>query len=215
MTTAQIIDAIKAEGGFDTSSSSVSRATILGWVNDRYLRAVSDAKWRTVELEMGPTVADQAQYAIPTNVVDIRSLQVGTSRPWLRVTTEEMWSLAAGGSTVYDVEGAFAPNFEADGDQVVHLWPTPSEAGGSIKVLAALIPTALTDSSGSSPSLPEDLQRPILVKGGVAEGRSLVDERTDLAAPYEQSYADGVSKLKARKSSRVGSGAWQARVGGR
>lgn len=216
MNVSAIIDAVVNEGGFDTSAVDTTRAVILGWVQTRYNSALSSSRWRKMSVAFGPTVAGQAQYAIPSHVIDLKRLRVDGSRPWLRVSGEELWDLQAGAAWLRGVTGAYAPNFEADADQVVELWPAPEVSGLSIDTLCEVTDTTLLVDdrvgAGSTPNLPDDLHRPILVKGAIAEGLTVVEKRADLAAPFEQEAAEATKELTRRARSRVGSGPWQARV---
>jgi hypothetical protein len=210
-----IIDAIVAEGGFDTDSTDTSRTVILGWVQTRYDQALSSSRYRKQAVALGPTVAGQAQYAIPAYVLEIRKLRVAASKPWKRGTTEDLWNLQAGAATAYNVAGVYAPNFETDADQVVELWPVPGKSGDAIDALCEVTdPTQLTDTA-MAPAVPADLHRPLFVKGGIAEGLTTVEKRPDLAAPFEGEFAGAAKELKRRANSRVGKGPWQARVYGR
>lgn len=213
LATSAVIDAVILEGGFDSTQTSTSRATVLGWVNDRFQRAVVDAKWLKAQVELGPTVSGTSTYAIPPAVQDIAALKVNASRSWKRVTPEEMWSLQSVDARLRGAEGAFAPAYSAAGAPLVELYPTPSVSGQSISALVAQTPAALTDGAGIA-SLPDHLFRAIMVDGPIAEGRKVVDERDDLAAGYEAKYTEAVGKLKLLTKSRVGSGAWQAKVAG-
>jgi hypothetical protein len=213
MNVAGIIDAIVTEGGFDTSAVDTSRAVVLGWVQTRYDGALSASRYRKMAVEFGPTVVGQAQYAVPAHVLDLSRLRVGGSKPWLRVTLTELWEIQAGASWVYDAAGVFAPNFEVDGDQVVELYPAPGKAGDAISTVCEVTDTtALADSGASTPNIPADLHRPILVKGGIAEGLSTIEKRPDLAASFESEAAAAIKELKRRANSRIGSGPWRARV---
>lgn len=217
MNVAQIIDAIVSEGGFDTDETDTSRTVILGWVQTRYDLALTQSKWRRMTLSLGSTVVGQAQYAIPAQVVEFESLRVGGSAPWLRVTLDELVGLATNdGSYLTAAAGAYGPNFEPDGDKVVELWPTPSVAGLAITCVAVCTDTtALADGAGSTPALPTDLHRRLLVKGGIAEGLSTIEKRADMAASFEGEFGQAVKELKSRAVAQVRPALFRARVGGR
>lgn len=218
MNTAAIIDAVATEGGFDSSASSTSRTTILGWVQEVYDEALRDSGWRKVVYDdLGPTVANQGVYGpLADHVVDVRSLQVDGSEPYVRCSIEELWFLKAGnGAAVVDAPGAFAPSFSEAAAQSVEIWPAPTEAGLVIQALVTQVDaTALADSAGSTPALPADLHRKIFVHGAVALGLTLVEGRDDLAASHEQRKVDGIAALKKRASSRIGSGPTRIRMVG-
>lgn len=208
-----MVAAVRDQGGFDSSSSNVSAATILSWVNQRYRDLVAKSKWRKAMLALGPTVAGQAQYAIPENVVDVLSLRVDSSRPWGRTNVDGLWQLTA--STSYltgPAPGVFVPNFEADDDQVIELWPVPETAGLDIDALCALLPAALE--LADTPRVPEDFHESI-VDGAIGMGMERIDERHDEAKPFNEKFDAATKELARRQSSRVGSGPTQIRVAGR
>lgn len=217
MNTQAVISAIVSEGGFDIDEVDTSRTAILGWVQARYDLALSRTKYRKLAVELGPTVAGQATYALPAHVVDLMRLRVDGSKPWLRISGEDMWYLRSDAATyLRQAAGAFAPQFEADADQVVELYPAPDRAGLAIDALCAAVDTTqLTDASGSTASLPADLHRALLVKGGIAEGLTTVEKRPDIAASFEAEFGEAMKELGKRAKSRVGTGVWQARVNGR
>src|SRR3982751_6313077 len=61
----ELVAAVKAEGGFD-----VADAIAGGWLNENHQKAVAEAQWLMRTLELGPTVAGVAAYALPDDVVD-------------------------------------------------------------------------------------------------------------------------------------------------
>jgi hypothetical protein len=160
---------VKSEGGFDSSASNTSDSAIDGWINERVQEALATSKWRKVELELGVTVAGQAQYAVPASVVDIRAIRVDSGRRWLSVSTEDLFDLKSGDASLRNAAGAFAANFEADADPVVELWPVPTESGLSIAALAAV--TLTTDLVAADPiPLPDDLVNRLAVEGARRRG---------------------------------------------
>jgi hypothetical protein len=209
-----IIDAIVTEGGFDPSSSAVPRATILGWLQAIYDDALAETHWRRVTKELGPTVAGQQEYAVTAEVLQVKSLRVNGSRTWLRITTEEMFELEGGNGAWKGAPGVFSPNFEADADPVVRLLPAPSSTGWSIAALCAVRDTtALTDTAVELAGIPPQFHRELFVDGGIGMGRRTIDERPDLAEPFELIRAGAKKKLEKLAKSRIGSGAWTAPVG--
>lgn len=209
MLLSEAITAVTVEGGFDTTSTATSDATIRGWIHECVQDAVGRAKWRKSRVELGPTVAGQAQYPVPASVVGLRALRVGTSAPWSRVSTDELWEIEGGVRRLRaGTPGVFAPEFELDADAVISLYPVPTEGGLSILALAAVTApaiTAVTDPA-TDLGLPEDLVRPIVVEGPVGIGLERVMERPDLAAPHTARFESAVQELSRRANSRIGRG---------
>jgi hypothetical protein len=170
-------------------------------------------------------VADQGEYAIPENVVRVRALRVNGSRAWKRLEQiEDLWELQQSGSpsAVLGVPGAFVADYGEDGDAdadedtapVLTLWPTPTTAGLSIIGACAVLPAAITDATATSLELPlpADVVVPIAVDGAIRLGKLRVDEREDLAAPFQARYEAAVARLMKRAKSRIGGGPGQARL---
>lgn len=209
-TAAELVAKVSAEGGFDTSSSNSSAETLLGWVNEVYLEAAGEAKWVRVPRVLSPTVAGGTQYAIPGDVVDIRAVKVGDSRPYARMSTEELWEAQSGVRALAPgTAGAFAPNFEDDSDDLVEVWP-PS-AGVQIMALCAVLPAPLTISPASTPRFPVDCHAG-LADGAIAIGLERIYERPTQAAPFRARYEAMTQKLTRRANSRVGSGPVRAKI---
>ena len=94
------------------------------------------------------------------------------------------------------------------------MFPAPEETGLAITAGRATIIPADLDTSSSNPIIPEDLE-PQLIAGAIATGKKRVENRPDLAQPFEDEFADGVQKLRRRKGSRVGGGVASIPVWGR
>lgn len=208
MLVSDAVSKVVSEGGFDTSSSNTSADTVRSWVNERVREALATSKYRKATVEIGPTVAGQAQYALPEHVVDVRALRVASGRRWTRASTEELYDLQGGDAWLRSSPGAFAANFEADTDPVVELWPAPDEDGSTITLLAAVSLEAEL-ATGDTIPLPSDLAQRIAVDGAIALGRRRIDEREDLAAGYELRFEKAVQELSRRANSRMGSGPHQ------
>jgi len=213
---------------FDTTSAASDATAIRGWIHACVQDAVGRAKSRKVRRELGPTVADQWEYALPVDVVDVRMLRVDGSRPWRRCSTEQLWELQAGNGWLTRAPGAFAPSFEEvaeggdespqDGDSAtLALWPTPTVAGLAMDALCAVLPPAIDSETADTYVLPvpEDLVRRIAVDGPIGMGFREALGRGDLAQQYEVRFEEaGVQELSRRANSRIGHGPVQLRPGG-
>lgn len=213
MLASEMVAAVKLEGSFDTSGSNQSDATLLSWINQLYRRLAIQSGYVKAVVELGPTVAGQAVYALPATVAEVTALRVGATREWTRTNAEGMWDLQAGTAAVVGADGAFAPSFDADGAQGVTIHPTPATSGLAVSALAVLIPALLTTSPDTTPVVPEDFHQDI-VSAAISFGHARIDGRNDLAVPAEQRFAAAVQLLKRRSKTRVGRGPVQLRVAG-
>lgn len=207
----EISSGVASEGGFDVASTMID-----GWVNEVYRKAVAKAQWLMRSLEVGPTVAGAATYALPAGVVDLAGLflpdaATGRQLTYNRTSTEALWAVKAGTSRLAGSGGVFAPAFDSVSVALVELYPVPTTSGLSITALAAMIPTTLT--AADTPVIPEDMHGD-LKDGAIALGLLRIDERPDAAALFEQRFQTMVGELRKRKNSRVGSGSSRMKVYG-
>lgn len=209
-TATELIAKCSAEGGFDTSSANTSQLTILGWLNELYLEACAESGWPRVPRPLTPTVVGGTQYALTDDIVDVRMVRVGTSMPYVRMSTEELWEAQAGIRFVTPAgRGAFAPNFETDGDPVIEVWP--ASGGATLEALCSITPTPL--GLADTPKIPADYHG-ALADGMIGLGLHRVYERHDAAAPYDSKFTVMKKKLGGRGKSRIGSGPIQAKIKG-
>lgn len=193
MLTSAIVTAVQSEG--------VSQPDALAVVNEVYLEANAEARWRKVSTALTTTVANQKNYSVPISIVDIDLIRIGTTE-YIPVSQEEIWGLESGRLTLQGDGGVFAPDFES-GDQI-EIYPAPSTTGDSIMALRVIDPDALTVSPDTTPIFPSDLHGPILIDGSKAKIIARNDERLQ-AASYFKGLADiGVEKLKLRAAKRIG-----------
>lgn len=207
-----IIDAVLAQSGTDAS-----RPTLLSILNERYLDQVAQSQWLLETVTLGTTVAGTTVYPLGTSpeIVEVLGLKVG-SYAWDRVGLQDMWDLTTGTATFTGLGGVFAPNYDATGTAQVSLFPTPTTSGIAIQVIAAVLPTALADGTGTvnTPVTPTDTHG-ALVDGVTSLVLRRVDERPDLAQNYEGVFASSTEEIRRRKNSLVrGRGPIQMQVAG-
>ncbi len=197
MDAAAIIDAVIAQTGTDAA-----RTTILSMLNEQYQTQVVRSKWLLETVTVGTTVADQADYSLSDTVVDILSLRVGTT-VYEGISTEQYWGLLDGSARVSGSPGVYALTYSSSGGTSVSLYPAPDTAGVAITVLTPATATALTDSGSSNPVTPSDTHGS-LIDGTAALILLRVDERPDLAPPFEARFQASIELLRRRKNARGG-----------
>lgn len=214
LTLGEVIDAVVTQGGFDTSSSATPDVTVRGWIHEALQQALADSKFRHATINLGPAVAGVDHYAVPDNVVELRSLRIGSGLAYAPLAgIEDMWSLQAATSRIWP--GGFLLTQGDDGDTdatqdtspQVQIYPAPgSEADGmAIQAIGAVLPPAITQATATSYviPLPADVERAIAIDGAIAIGKQRVYERDDLAAPFQKRRDDAVEKLLKRANARV------------
>lgn len=209
MNAAGIIDACIAQSGTDAS-----RATLLSLLNERYQEQVSRSRWLLETVSLGNTVAGTADYSLPDTVIEVLSLRVGSYR-WGEVGPKDYWDLLSSGTGNWTGRGSYAPTYSSTGGTSISLWPAPTTSGVAITLLASVSPTDLTDSSGAAgtPVTPVDLHGSLL-DGLISLVLLRIDERPDLAIPFEERFNAATERLRRRKNSRVGGEGMQALVKG-
>lgn len=217
MLASEMVTAVKNQGGFDTSGANVTDATILSWLNAKYYELCARTKFTKALVEIGPTVLGNPDYTLLTTITELTKLRVGTSKPALRVSLDEMWELQGGTSFLpAGKTHAYAPSFEPVGGdlgQRVTIYPTPTSSGEEITALAVVLPSPITTSPDSTPLVPVDFHEAI-VAGALAVGLERTDGRFDVSAGFNAQFESAVALLKRRAVTRVGQGATQFKVAG-
>lgn len=217
MLVSEALALIQSHGGFDPAVAQTSDAMQRSWLSASVQEAVAEARWMRQRRLFGPTVATVADYVVDDDVIWVKSLRVGVTRPWARTTLDAMWAAEAdpGGVRLVDADGAFAPMWEEEAVQdvedvpkLIKLWPTPAVAGLKIEAVCAVNhkPIVAATSGTYKLQVPEDLARRICVDGPIAMGIQVVHGRADLAAPFLAGYTDGKAQLKKRSESLIGGG---------
>lgn len=191
-----------------TFGPEVPQATVVSFANARLNRMIAEADYRQKVTTIATTVADQAAYDIPSDVIDIRSLWVSTN-PYSRVGWDVIQDLTAGRREVYGDGGVFAPYDDTDGNPQIILYPTPSTTGDEITAQESYQGADIAYGGGNYTILPAHI-RPALLAGVQADVFDY-QGRQDMAEKYEAVFADGTERLRRYKNSRVGSG--PARIG--
>lgn len=203
----ELVEGVGAEGGFD-----VPAAMRGGWINEVHQKAVAEAQWQMKKLQLGPTVAGTAVYAVPADVADVAGLftLVAGGSPVIfdRASIEQLWAVQSGAAR-FRRAGVFAPAFDESAVAGIELYPVPVVSGVAITALAAMIPPAMV--SGGSPVIPLDMHGD-LKDGAIALGLLRIDERPDSAALFQQRFDAMVTRLTRRKKSRIGSGSSRMRA---
>lgn len=183
----------------------VAQTRAVDVANERLQRMASAAKSiRVLRTTLGPTVANQAAYALAVDTVQVFRVRVayasGTVDFTGTETLEAIWDVLAGNASdgcgnYYVIE----PDSDSSGaTQNLRLYPTPTEAGAVITGLVAIIPAALTYASATALPIPLDVHEHLLA-GCKAE---LADEESTESAKFEAVFEAGVKRLTAREASR-------------
>lgn len=176
-------------------------------------RFAADSQWIKAELELGPTVADQANYPLPDTVIKLLDVIVGENTPYTRRDIRTLWDLRSGRSELVSQEGGiFAERFSADGkSKSFDIFPTPEVAGTIVQGLASVVPADLK--AGETIPFPEQY-RGAVQDFATAALYEMTDENVTQARYYEERAIAAASALFALGNSRTGSGPWKIPVAG-
>lgn len=212
MTFAELIAAVRSEGGFDTSTTGTGETEVKRWLNQAYRRMVAHSRYRKAEQQLATTVVDQAEYALSDDAVELLKLKVGDA-PYRPVGQGQLWDLKVGDLRLgHGVRGVFCHDYSSAAVKQVEIYPAPSVAGTAITGLVALYPTALVN-PGDLPIVPEDFHE-ALVDGAIGIGMRRTEEDHAQAQPYDDRLMAEAEKLRLQLNTRVGSGPTQMRVAG-
>lgn len=187
--------------------TDASRLTVLSLLNEAYQTQVAQSQWVRNVVSLGNTVAGTATYALPATVIDVEGLRVG-AYPFQALDggVQQMWDLQTQPGVWNGRQGTYAVEYATSGAETsIRLYPTPDTSGTAITALAAVLPTVLTDSGTSTPVTPVDLHGS-LIDGTASLILLRVDERPDLAPPFEERFQKGIIDLRRRRISRTSAG---------
>ena len=196
-----------------TSQFEVTQAQAVAFANERLDRMLAESEYLLVAKSLGTTTADTETYVLDTGITDDQTLvdlsivkiedSSGDVTLYKGVGIEDLWHVDAGLAevTVESGEGVFAIQPQSDGDLELRLSPAPEETGRTILGLWAMIPTALTYGGGST-ALPIPRHTHPNLLDGVRADCYDVEDRQDMSAKMEASFAQGISKLIKLKNSR-------------
>lgn len=205
-----LVSAVRSEGNFD-----VTEPQALGWLNAAHRLLVVRSTYLRKRLEVGPSVAGQANYVLPPEVVQIREVLVGG----IPFGTGKHSDIAADGQGWLTLcgptgSGVTAPDSDAAGVDQLSLVPAPSSAGLTIQVYAVCRPPALNVADDSTLKVPAEFDEAI-INGALATGLAREAMRPDLAAQFRPLFDASCTELlkQARRRYR-GPGPTQIRISG-
>lgn len=193
-----LVTSILEEGGFDATQSMA-----LNWLDQRHRLMCSRTRCFRKKLS-APTVAGQRGYPVPAEVQEIREVLVESSA----ATGSETVPYGAGhhsdlaqgalgyiwlGGLYSKVGGGiFVRDESATGEDLLALYPTPTESGLIIMTHAVCRPAALVvDGQTVTPPEFDDA----LVAGAIGTGLERIEGRPDLAASSEAKFEGACVEL--------------------
>lgn len=204
-TASGLVAKILRQGIFDTDEP-----TALDWLDQRHKLMCMRTKCFRRKIQLA-TVANQQGYPVPAEVQEIREVLVqstestgGLGVPYgagrhSDLADGALHYLWLGGTYMRTGGGIFVRDESNAGEDLVALYPTPTEAGRQITIHAVCRPATLelTTRLRTPPEFDD-----ALVAGAIATGLLRLEAREDLAAPNETIYGSGCSELQEQVNDR-------------
>jgi hypothetical protein len=194
----QLVTDILTEGSFDATTTQALR-----WLNRRHRQMCAIAEcFRKSAVVAGGTVANQAAYSRPTDLVRAYSVTVD-GVTYEGAQHDDIAGIANGTLLVSGPGLLFTETVDAAGVEQLTLSPTPSSSGDVIEVYGAYRPPALLIDN-SVPLRIDDEAEEGLLAGVYATALSRPSEaRFDLATPHEQVFQAAAEALRLRTKRRL------------
>lgn len=211
-TVASLVANVLTEGNFDATEPQV-----LQWLTRRQRTMCSRTRVYRKKLSIGPTVAEQQAYTVPKEVVEIREVLVNG----ITYGTGRHSDLAQGAQGYLWLDGLYLDGGgistredDSTGTTKLALYPTPTEAGLEVTLIAVCLPPDLVVGEDSTIKVPGDFLD-ALVAGAIATGLTRIESRPDLAQPFETIFSAACTELETQVNRRFrGAGPAQIRVVG-
>jgi hypothetical protein len=166
--------------------------------------------WTRANVELGPSVIDQAAYALPEEVY--RPLKVKVNAFPYKPVDEETVDRLGTAELYLRTWGVWWLSFDAAKVESVSIFPAPIADGIPIVTTAIVYPDEMAADS-DSPAAPKDFHRGVRdYAASVAYG--LDEDNPDLQAFHEDAFERQVERLRQHRNSRVGRGDVRMRVEG-
>lgn len=184
-----LIDQVKSEAQFDVADTQA-----LTWLDRRHKKMVVRARAYRKSAEIGPTVAGQRDYLLPSDNVEVLEVLVD-GMPYGRATHTDLSYGAQGWVVLEGIGGVVASEEDATGGPELALYPTPTQGGLSILVRGTFRPDDLAVGQDSRIRVPDEFLDS-LVSGAIATGLERQEYRPDLAGSFEQDFTDACEEWR-------------------
>lgn len=203
---ADMVNAVRVEGNFD-----VDEPTALKWLSRSHGRLCVRATCVRRRLPIGPSVKEQAAYAVPAAVAQILEVLVAGQKYDMGRHTD----ISVGQYLVLDSAGVTAEDATEAGGAQISLIPVPGEDGLTIELFAICRPSPLLVADDTTVKVPEEHDETVIA-GAMAIGLAREAMRPDLAADFKAQFDEGCTELlKSTRRRFRGAGPTQIRVRGR
>jgi 8-oxo-dGTP pyrophosphatase MutT (NUDIX family) len=193
---AELVQDVLVDGGFDTTE-----ARVLRWLNVRHRQMVARAKCFRRTLELGPTVENQRDYAVPPEVVELTELVVA-GNVYGEGRHADLALGAAGRLWISGNGGISTREDDASGSPKIALYPTPTASGEPITAQAVCLPPDLSVTDDTTLKVPANFQDS-LVEGAIATGLARLENQPALAQPRLDAFEAACRELEQETAVRL------------
>ncbi len=188
-------------------------------LNEASRELAGRSEWYKATVEIGPTVAAQGEYTIPSDVHSLLRLKVN-GVPWAPGSEEDADRVESNIATLRTPNGGgmYFPTFGATNIEKVELYPVPETAGLSILARAVEYPPTLvtgTAAAGQSTTtaFPDEFDRAL---EHYVAAHALGGEEDNLEGHqfHMTKFDEKALQLKRLRNSRIGRGPRQLKVFG-
>lgn len=196
-----IVAAIQGAGDY-------AQADVLRRVNQAHNKALVGSKWAKATLDMGPTVAGTAFYALPARLIEPLFFSIG-GIPTGKAAHADLYGYQAG-VLAWSISGSSLLVADASSAAItgVTVIPTPT-AALSFTVFGPVLPAADL-ALGGTPLTPTDFDEH-LESYALALCRERDDDRMDAGGAFRQLFEGEVEQLR-RRAKRLSRGAGPAQI---
>lgn len=197
-------------GGFDFEATQAEKL-----IHEGINRLAARSQWIRAIMELGTTVADQANYELPERIVRLYAVMINNIQ-YGRRDVKTLWDLRSGKVELpYGSEGGvFVESYAEDGkSRKLELFATPDVelAGETINGFAAITPEPLA--SGDELPFPTQYRRAVVnFAKSIASADIDVDKAT--ANEWREEAEGDAEALRLLANARSGSGPWRIPVAG-
>jgi len=203
LTLTPLIARLNTFAGLDLSTAE---ATDLLNEAQRELARRSEYPRKTVT-SVGPTVAEQEAYTLPSDFLFAKELVVGTT-PWTASYQERVDEMRAGWQISWDSVWWIAT--DSAGAETLHLYPTPSTPGTTIRLNYVYRPVDLVGTA-SPDWLPVDFH-PALCSYAASVAFKTIEDNADFAQVHMQDFEQAIINLRRYRNKRASPGAFRIPV---
>lgn len=160
--------------------------------------------------DIGPTVLDQAAYALPADFD--RGLRLTVDAVPYRLSDQEDGEELALNNRQFGSQAIYYQSFDSSGTEQYSLYPAPATAGLTIALTYVFTPADLSAGS-DTPSVPARFHRAI-TDYARGEAFGVLEDNPELEQFYKDKFEAKVGELAQLRIARAGRGPAQMRVSG-